>query len=69
MARLPRCRHPQLPAVRSTRVPAAMRRRYTREGYLDLVAKIRATLPDVALSTDMIGFPGETEADFEETLS
>ena len=47
-----------------------MRRRYTRESYLDLVARVREDLPDVALSTDMIvGFPGETEADFEATLS
>ena len=54
----------------STRVLEAMRRRYTRESYLDLVARIRDALPDVALSTDMIvGFPGETDADFEETLS
>jgi tRNA-2-methylthio-N6-dimethylallyladenosine synthase len=72
MARLPKiCRHLHLPVQSgSTRVLSAMRRRYTRESYLDLVAKIRATLPDVALSTDMIvGFPGETDADFEETLS
>jgi tRNA-2-methylthio-N6-dimethylallyladenosine synthase len=41
-----------------------------RESYLDLVARIRATLPDVALSTDMIvGFPGESAADFDETMS
>jgi tRNA-2-methylthio-N6-dimethylallyladenosine synthase len=47
-----------------------MRRRYSREDYLDLVARIRERLPDVALSTDMIvGFPGETGRDFEETLS
>jgi tRNA-2-methylthio-N6-dimethylallyladenosine synthase len=72
MARLPKiCRHLHLPVQSgSTRVLAAMRRRYTRESYLDLVGRIRATLPDVALSTDMIvGFPGETDADFEETLS
>jgi tRNA-2-methylthio-N6-dimethylallyladenosine synthase len=54
----------------STRVLEEMRRRYTRESYLDLVARIRESLPDVALSTDMIvGFPSETEQDFEETLS
>jgi len=72
MGRLPKiCRHLHLPVQSgSTRVLEAMRRRYTRESYLELVARIRARLPDVALSTDMIvGFPGETEADFEETLS
>ncbi len=72
MARLPKiCRHLHLPVQSgSTRVLAAMRRRYTRESYLDLVGSIRAAMPDVALSTDMIvGFPGESEGDFEETLS
>jgi tRNA-2-methylthio-N6-dimethylallyladenosine synthase len=72
MARLPKiCRHLHLPVQSgSTRVLQAMRRRYTRESYLDLVGRIRDTLPDVALSTDMIvGFPGETETDFAETLS
>ena len=72
MARLPKiCRHLHLPVQSgSTRVLAAMRRRYTRESYLALVAEIRASMADVALSTDMIvGFPGETEEDFEETLS
>jgi tRNA-2-methylthio-N6-dimethylallyladenosine synthase len=72
MASLPKvCRHLHLPVQSgSTRVLEAMRRRYTRESYLELVATIRETLPDVALSTDMIvGFPGETAADFEDTLS
>jgi tRNA-2-methylthio-N6-dimethylallyladenosine synthase len=47
-----------------------MRRRYTRESYLELVARIRATVPGIALSTDMIvGFPTETGADFDDTLS
>jgi tRNA-2-methylthio-N6-dimethylallyladenosine synthase len=72
MGRLPKiCRHLHLPVQSgSTRVLDAMRRRYTRESYLDLVARIRASLPEVALSTDMIvGFPGETAADFEDTLS
>jgi tRNA-2-methylthio-N6-dimethylallyladenosine synthase len=64
-------RHLHLPVQSgSTRVLEAMRRRYTRESYLDLVAGIRDRLPDVALSTDMIiGFPGESEEDFEETMS
>jgi len=72
MAGLPKvCRHLHLPVQSgSTRVLASMRRRHTREGYLELIGKIRQRLPDVALSTDMIvGFPGETEADFEETVS
>jgi tRNA-2-methylthio-N6-dimethylallyladenosine synthase len=72
MARLPKvCRHLHLPVQSgSTRVLQAMRRRYTRESYLDLVGRIRKSLPEVALSTDMIvGFPGETDAEFEETLS
>jgi len=47
-----------------------MRRRYTRDSYLDLVARIRTMLPEVALSTDMIvGFPGEPAADFEQTMT
>src|SRR5262249_3902800 len=72
MARLPKiCRHLHIPVQAGwTRVLERMRRRYTRESYLDLVARIRTTLPDVALSTDMIvGFPGETADDFDETLS
>jgi tRNA-2-methylthio-N6-dimethylallyladenosine synthase len=72
MSRLPKiCRHLHLPVQSgSTRVLEAMRRRYTRTSYLDLIAQIRETLPDVALSTDMIiGFPGETGADFDDTLT
>jgi tRNA-2-methylthio-N6-dimethylallyladenosine synthase len=65
------CRHLHLPVQSgSTRVLAAMRRRYTRESYLALVERLREAMPDIALSTDMIvGFPGETAEDFEETLS
>ena len=65
------CRHLHLPVQSgSSRVLQAMRRRHTREYYLDLVARIRDAMPDIALSTDMIvGFPGETDEDFEATLS
>ena len=65
------CRHLHLPVQSgSTRVLGAMRRRHTREEYLELVASLRQAMPDIALSTDMIvGFPGETDADFEQTLS
>jgi tRNA-2-methylthio-N6-dimethylallyladenosine synthase len=65
------CRHLHLPVQSgSTRVLAAMRRRHTREHYLELVASLREAMPDIALSTDMIvGFPGESEADFADTLS
>ena len=72
MVRLPKvCRHLHLPVQSgSTRVLEAMRRRYNRDSYLDLIAQIRDVLPDVALSTDMIvGFPGESEADFDDTLT
>jgi tRNA-2-methylthio-N6-dimethylallyladenosine synthase len=72
MGRLPKvCRHLHLPVQSgSTSVLQAMRRRYTRESYLDLIGRIRDRLPEVALSTDMIvGFPTETDADFEETLT
>jgi tRNA-2-methylthio-N6-dimethylallyladenosine synthase len=65
------CKHLHLPVQSgSSRVLKDMRRRYTRESYLDLVAQVRGAVPDIALSTDMIvGFPGETLADFELTLS
>jgi tRNA-2-methylthio-N6-dimethylallyladenosine synthase len=65
------CKHLHLPVQSgSSRVLGMMRRRHTREQYLELVARIREAIPNVQLSTDMIvGFPGETEADFEETLS
>ncbi len=53
----------------STRILKAMRRTYGRERYLALVAEMRAAIPDLALSTDVIvGFPGETEQDFAETI-
>jgi tRNA-2-methylthio-N6-dimethylallyladenosine synthase len=65
------CKHMHLPVQSgSTRVLAAMRRRHTREDYLDLVGRIREAIPAATLSTDMIvGFPGETKEDFEQTLS
>ncbi len=65
------CKHFHLPVQSgSTRVLEAMRRRYPRESYLDLVATLRDMVPGIALTTDMIvGFPGETGADFDETMS
>ena len=64
------CEHAHLPLQSgSTRILKAMRRTYGRERYLRLVDDLRAAIPDLALTTDIIvGFPGETERDFEETL-
>jgi len=64
------CEHVHLPLQSgSSRILKAMRRTYSRERYLALVETLRAAIPGVALGTDIIvGFPGETEADFRETL-
>jgi tRNA-2-methylthio-N6-dimethylallyladenosine synthase len=65
------CTHIHLPVQSgSSAVLKRMRRTYTRERYLDRVALIREHVPDCALTTDIIvGFPGETDGDFEQTLS
>ncbi len=65
------CPHMHLPVQSgSSRVLQAMRRGYTREAYLDIVDRFRDLVPEAALSTDIIvGYPTETEAEFEETLS
>jgi tRNA-2-methylthio-N6-dimethylallyladenosine synthase len=64
------CEHAHLPLQSgSSRILKAMRRTYDRERYLRLVGELRAAIPDLALTTDVIvGFPGETEDDFRETL-
>jgi len=64
------CEHIHLPLQSgSSRVLKAMRRTYNRERYLDRVAMIREHVPDCAITTDIIvGFPGESDADFEETM-
>ncbi len=64
------CEHTHLPVQSgSTRILKAMRRTYSRERYLALVDRLRSAIPDLALTTDIIvGFPGETDADFEATV-
>ena len=72
MAELPRvCKHIHLPVQSgSSRILKLMNRCYTREKYIEEVQQLRAKVPEIELTTDIIvGFPGETEADFKETLS
>jgi tRNA-2-methylthio-N6-dimethylallyladenosine synthase len=65
------CEHVHLPMQSgSTRVLKRMLRRYSREGYFECVDRLRAAIPGLSLTTDIIvGFPGETDEDFEDTLS
>ncbi len=72
MARYPQiARHIHLPVQSgSTRILSLMNRKYTREEYLFLINKLRAAMPGITITTDIIvGFPGETEEDFAETIS
>ncbi|MEQ1760823.1 MAG: tRNA (N6-isopentenyl adenosine(37)-C2)-methylthiotransferase MiaB, partial [Vicinamibacterales bacterium] len=72
LAHLPKvCKHIHLPVQSgSTRILRAMRRRHTREDYLDLLFRLRDAVPGITVSTDMIvGFPGETAEDFDDTLT
>ena len=64
------CKHLHLPVQSgSTEILKQMNRRYTKEQYLELVRKIKTAVPDISLTTDIIvGFPGETEEDFLETM-
>lgn len=64
------CRHLHLPVQSgSTRILEKMNRRYTKEQYLELTEKLKRAVPGISLTTDIIvGFPGETEEDFQETL-
>jgi tRNA-2-methylthio-N6-dimethylallyladenosine synthase len=71
MAELPRvCRHIHLPVQSgSTRVLTAMNRRYTRDDYLRLIDRIRSAVPECDITTDvMVGFPGETDEEYRETM-
>jgi tRNA-2-methylthio-N6-dimethylallyladenosine synthase len=72
MAEVPAvCEHVHLPMQSgSSRVLKRMLRRYSREGYLECVARLRAAIPGLAITTDIItAFPGESDEDFEETLT
>lgn len=64
------CHHIHLPVQSgSNRILAMMKRTYTKESYLDIIKTLRESIPDIAITTDVIvGFPGESEKDFDETL-